>query len=73
MALPSLLKTLIAASAFGCSLITRIGQFSSSGMPEVIALGLSVLGLGLMVIGGWFGGEMVFRQGIGSPRGDDAK
>jgi uncharacterized membrane protein len=61
---------LSAASTFGCSLIARIGQFSSSTVARDIAIGLSVLGLCLLLIGGWFGGDLVFRHGVGS-RGSD--
>jgi uncharacterized membrane protein len=57
---------LSAATAYACSLIARIGQSSSSGLSIAIAIGLSVLGLCLLLIGGWFGGEMVFRYGVGS-------
>ena len=64
---------LSAASAYGGSLIARIGRLSSSGTSMEIAIGLSVLGLGLLLIGGWFGGEMVFRHGIGARARSDEK
>jgi len=59
-----------AASAFACSLIVRLGQFSSSGVARIFAIELSALGLGLSLIGGWFGSEMVFGHGVGC-RGAD--
>ncbi|HET8926173.1 MAG TPA: DUF2231 domain-containing protein [Candidatus Acidoferrum sp.] len=55
---------LSAASAYGGSLIARLT--SSSTLSMGIAIGLSALGLGLLLVGGWFGGEMVFRYGLGS-------
>lgn len=64
---------LSAATAYTCSLIARIGHSLSSGLSIAIAIGLSVLGLCLLVIGGWFGGEMVFRHGLGSHRESDVK
>ena len=57
---------LSAATVYGCSLIAHIGRFASSYFASWISIGLSVLGLILLTIGGWFGGEMVFRHGIGS-------
>jgi len=64
---------LSAATAYTCSLIARIGHPSSSGFSIAIAIGLSVVGLCLLLIGGWFGGEMVFRQGVGSHDESDVK
>lgn len=57
---------LSAATAYACSLIARIAHSGPSGLSIAIAIGLSVLGLCLLLIGGWFGGEMVFRHGVGS-------
>ena len=61
---------LIAAVLFGCSLVFRIGQFASSTGALWVAIIFSLLGLCCLVIGGWFGGEMVFRFGIGSQEKD---
>lgn len=63
---------LSASTAYACSLIARVGT-SSSGLSIATAIGLSVLGLCLLMLGGWFGGEMVFRHGIGSHRESDGK
>lgn len=59
---------LSAATAFACSLIARVGHPPLSGLSITIAIGLSVLGLCLLLIGGWFGGELVFRYGVGSQK-----
>lgn len=58
---------LSAATAYACSFIARLGHSPSIGL----AVGLSVLGLLLLLLGGWFGGELVFRHGVGS-RGDSS-
>jgi uncharacterized membrane protein len=60
---------LSAAAAYTGSLITRIGQTAPTELSSGVAIGLSVLGLILLLAGGWFGGELVFHHGIGS-RGD---
>lgn len=64
---------LSAATAYTCSLIARIGHAPSSGLSIATAIGLSVVGLCLLLIGGWLGGEMVFRHGIGSHGEADVK
>jgi uncharacterized membrane protein len=63
---------LSAATAYAGSLIIRIGH-SPSGFSIATAIGLSVLGLCLLLIGGWFGGELVFRHGVGSHRESDGE
>lgn len=62
---------LSAATLYACSFIARLGHSPSTGLSSAIAVGLSVLGLLLLLVGGWFGGELVFRHGIGS-RGDSS-
>ena len=56
---------LSAATAYACSLIAHINRFSSSGFATAMSISLSAVGLVLLMVGGWFGGEMVFRHGIG--------
>jgi uncharacterized membrane protein len=58
-----------ASTTYLCGLIAHMGRFDSSSCAIWLGIGLSVLGLVLLMIGGWLGGEMVFRYGIGS-RGD---
>ncbi len=60
---------LSAATAYACSLIARLGHSLSIGL----AVGISVLGLLLLLLGGWFGGELVFRHGIGSRSDSSSK
>lgn len=60
-------------AAHGLSNLGMIGLFTASavlrhGLPEnppLSAIGLSVGGLLLGFLGGWLGGELVFRLGIG--------
>lgn len=56
---------LSAATAYACSLFAHINRFSSSGFATAMGISLSAVGLVLLMVGGWFGGEMVFRHGIG--------
>ena len=63
---------LTAATVYGCSLIAHAGRFASSRFAMWVGIGLSAVGLVLLTIGGWFGGEMVFRHGIGS-RGESGQ
>lgn len=62
---------LSAATVYACSFVARLVHMPSTGLSTAIAVGLSVLGLLLLLVGGWFGGELVFRHGIGS-RGDSS-
>lgn len=59
---------LSAATAYGCSLIAHLGRFSSSRSAIWVSITLSAVGFILLTAGGWFGGELVFRHGIGSER-----
>ena len=57
---------LCATTLFGCSLVFRVGKIASSTGALWAAIGCSALGVALLIVGGWFGGELVFRHGIGS-------
>ena len=61
-----------AATVYACSLIAHLGRFSSSRFAVWMSMGLSAAGLVLLMIGGWLGGELIFRYGIGS-RGESGK
>ena len=61
-----------AATVYTCSLIAHIDRFSSSRVAMWTSMGLSGAGLVLLMIGGWLGGELIFRYGIGS-RGEFGK
>jgi uncharacterized membrane protein len=55
---------LVAAGFFGFSLLIRMWAFK--GLSFTVAAACDLFGLILMSVGGWFGGEMVFRHGIGT-------
>jgi len=55
-----------AASVFSCSLVAHIGRFDLSSFAIWLGIAFSAVGLILLMVGGWLGGEMVFRYGIGS-------
>src|SRR5262245_50922260 len=57
---------LSATTLYSFSLIAHIGRFASSSFSMWMGIGLSAVGLVLLMLGGWLGGEMVFRHGIGS-------
>jgi len=61
-----------ATTAYSCSLFAHIGRFDLSRFAIWLGIGLSGVGLVLLMIGGWLGGEMVFRYGIGS-RGESGQ
>lgn len=57
-----------AVPAFGLGLFLKGGPGpggpgAPSGPGAIVTLGLSLVGLSLLVWGGWLGGEMVFRHG----------
>lgn len=54
-----------ATTCFIATLIVRRGPDTLSGGQAALAVGLTVVGVGLMGAGGWFGGELVFGHGAG--------
>ena len=48
---------------FAISWILRSG--TTDGQPPTVALGLSFIGVGAAFLGGWLGGELVERVGVG--------
>jgi uncharacterized membrane protein len=50
---------------FAVSLVVRHGPEPAAGLPRLVAMGIDVLGTLLVVIGGWFGGELVYGHGAG--------
>jgi uncharacterized membrane protein len=48
------------------SVIARGGSSTPTGNHDVVAVALNVLGLGLLLLGGWLGGELVSRHGLGT-------
>lgn len=51
---------------FASSWLLRLG---APGGPGAIAIILSLLGIGLAVLTGWLGGELIARLGVGVSRG----
>lgn len=54
-----------AVSAYFCAVMVRFGPHEPVGMALVGTLALEVLGAGLLTYGGWLGGELVYRHGVG--------
>jgi uncharacterized membrane protein len=58
----------VAGMLFFLSLLVRDGMEAPIGKALFIALGSSALGFVLLIIGGWFAGDLVYRYGIGARR-----
>lgn len=63
-----LLVMLGGLSAYGSSLVARGGPGVPIGYAMVATLVLEGVGLGLLAFGGWLGGELVYRHGVGRAR-----
>lgn len=62
----------IALIVFTVSLFLRMGNYSELvGRRLTIPFLLSLLGVILIAISGWLGGELVFRYGVGQEREDE--
>ncbi|MEX0682606.1 MAG: DUF2231 domain-containing protein [Dehalococcoidia bacterium] len=59
-----------AMSAFALSLLLRAFDFDATRTP-VAALALALVGTGAIVTGNYFGGTLVYRQGMRVNTGDD--
>jgi len=57
---------LSAAAAYGGSLVARGGPTPAEGARLGWALALAGAGLLLLIVGGWMGGELVYRHGVGT-------
>lgn len=53
-----------AATAFGASWIVRL-QAGAAAAPSMLAFALALVGAALVAVGGWWGGTLVYRYGIG--------
>src|ERR671920_1742944 len=60
------LSNVLMVALFAASWLLRS---SAPGDPGVLPIVLSFLGVGLGSLGGFLGGELVFRMGIGVPKG----
>jgi uncharacterized membrane protein len=56
------LTNVLAMVVFLTSLLLRLGD---SSRPSPFATSVAVIGLFVAILGGWLGGELVFRLGIG--------
>lgn len=54
-----------ATTGFLVSLLLRGGPAVSGPSPPLLAVGLSAVGAVLLVVGGWLGGTLVYRYGVG--------
>ena len=54
-----------AAVLYAGSVFFRVGTTIPSGIHLIMALLLSVLGFISLLVGGWYGGELVYRYGVG--------
>lgn len=55
---------LSAATAFGASWMLRT-QAGVAVAPSALAWALALIGAGLLAVGGWLGGTLVYRYGLG--------
>ncbi len=60
-----MLVMLTTTSAFVASWLLRSG--TAGAAPPLLAVGLSLAGLLLLLVGGWLGGTLVYRYGVGRP------
>lgn len=52
---------------YGLSLWLRHGGDATEGFALLLAIALSVLGVVMLCLGAWYGGELVYRYRIGVP------
>jgi uncharacterized membrane protein len=56
---------LIAVGCFGVDLLLRAGPAAPRGGLATATVALDVLGAVVLTVGGWYGGDLVFRHGVG--------
>jgi len=61
-----------ATAAFGASWIMR-AQAGAAVAPSAWAFALALVGAALVAVGGWLGGTLVYRHGIGRINAGDAR
>jgi uncharacterized membrane protein len=62
----------VALIIFAISLVLRMGNYSGLvGRRLTIPFLLSLVGVILITISGWLGGELVFRYGVGQTRDEN--
>lgn len=65
VAMRHMLIVIAAIILYTGSFFVRVSSTIPSGNQLIIALALSFLGFVLLLIGGWYGGELVYRYGVG--------
>lgn len=64
-AMRHMLIVIAAVIMYAGSFVFRLGDPLPTGYRFVFAIFLSIIGFVLLLIGGWYGGELVYRYGIG--------
>lgn len=62
-----------ATTVFLVSLLVRGGPAVAASSPSMLAVVLSTVGTVLLLVGGWLGGTLVYRYGIGRVDGSPAE
>jgi uncharacterized membrane protein len=57
---------LVAVGCFGVDLLLRAGPAAPPGGLATVTLLLDIVGTGILTVGGWYGGDLVFRHGVGA-------
>lgn len=65
LALIHMIIMLSTLGVFVLSMVFRRAQIPPDAVSSYWAIGLDVVGTILLTIGGWFGGEMVYGEGVG--------
>ncbi|MEH7083845.1 DUF2231 domain-containing protein [Neobacillus drentensis] len=66
VAMRHMIIIITAITMFTGSFFIRLGVEIPTGWRLMSSVSLSVLGLIFLLIGGWFGGQLVYRHGVGS-------
>jgi hypothetical protein len=64
-----MLLMLTAVTFFGVDLLVRGGAAPPHGLARLGIVAIDVAGAVVLMIGGWYGGELVFGHGIGGRQG----
>lgn len=70
IAMKHMLLVISASIFYGGSFFFRLSSLIPTGYHFIFAESLSVIGFLLLLIGGWYGGELVYRHGIGRRNSD---
>lgn len=62
-----------ATTVFLVSLLVRGGAAVADSSPSMLAVVLSAVGTVLLLVGGWLGGTLVYRHGVGRVNGSPAE